>query len=239
MIKFLSKGFSILATTAAFVSAHALTMDYTGMTGSSSFTDGDGNSITTTIDHISSSSSAIQFIVDDIVGNGRSVELGPDLDGTMHVHEFGYADYGYNTDGFRVMGMTYGFSTEGTDIGNKSFLFYNGIQTPTGFWWSKQYGDSDLATFPLNPTPDRPTSDSVDYYSNYGWWLSKGAYTDTRIMLFGDITTDGDGHQTVHINDGVIMTAEINVVPEPTSMIALGLGASAFLIRRKKKQTSA
>lgn len=229
----------VLGVVVASASAHALTFDDLGM-GNRTFDDGMGNSSVVTIEHISSSSTDLDSMVTNLESQGFTVNRIADFDGTLTVNWLQATDYGINSVGHRVLGITWDATVSTPDALNLNNIIFNEVtpvvDPPFSILW---YGDNSQPNYPFNPNPQYSdtdfdgNNDALELSTNYGWWMNDPGYSEVRYDLVGYIGQDG----SINLGDGLKLTntATIAPVPEPASLAAVAMGVVAAVRRRKSR----
>jgi len=150
-------------------------------------------------------------------------------------HDFGWYDAttGVETEIFGDMNMSSGFLTGMTATINpgagNEFGFYLGVTDPVNQVENTWYSESDLNwNWAQDPT-------SGEWYQNWGddhLVVYSTADANTFLLAWEDMVL---GHPQGHddYNDLLIeIRIPENIIPEPTSMVLLGLGIAGMLVRK-------
>lgn len=218
---------SLLAAAVASA-ANALTLNDADSTGLLSFDDGMGNLGVASLEHISSNSPELQFLVNDLQFRGLDVVLADDYDGSIEFHEFGIETFGsggvYTDAGYRVLGLRWMFYFSLNDPDTFSHAFASTVSSAHTNFYNLEYSDSPI--YPLQ------SDYQIDVSGNFGWNLDETSYVDSRYVMLGQRSGD-----TVTLYDGVKMTLKAQLaapVPEPASVVALAAGGAALVRRRRR-----
>lgn len=177
-----------------------------------------------------------------------TVVNGGDLPGLLTVNDFGIYDYGLYS-GTPVVGLMWDFTADAVlqaaIPGSATPLdpipaAYNMFQ---GGWMQWDALNVNTPGSSWNFAMDSPFQDVNALSDNYGWIIvppsfpMPNGYQNKRTLLFGslDLSDPDPANHRLVLYDGVEMSLDARLVPEPASMTALALGALGLMTRRKRK----
>lgn len=249
---------------AAFAAGFGFTLDTSSMTGSLAWSHANGSAASAGIRHIATGSpewvqafnaidsSLYGFGYEDSGGNWQTymypptVVNGGDLPGVLTADHFGIVDYGL-WSGTPVVGLAWEFTA---DAALKAAIPGHSLPLPIPATYAKFHGGHMLHAT-MSPNPGSPWSTNFELpfgnvdaiEGNFGWVVVPPSHTvpnsfqDRRYLLFGslDLSDPDPNNHRVVLYDGVEMSLDARVVPEPASMTALALGAIGLMARRAKR----